>query len=31
MVDSQVVLNGQTYAYTFYALAIILLMLWFGY
>ncbi|MCE1197860.1 MAG: hypothetical protein LWW85_02730 [Marinilabiliales bacterium] len=31
MVDSQVVLNGQTFAYTFYAIAIILLMLWFGY
>lgn len=31
MVDSQVVLNGQTFAYTFYAFAIILLMLWFGY
>lgn len=30
MVDSQVVLNGQTFAYTFYAIAIILLMLWFG-
>jgi cytochrome c oxidase subunit 2 len=31
MVDSQVVLNGQTFAYTFYAIAIILLMLWFGF
>jgi cytochrome c oxidase subunit 2 len=31
MVDSQVVLNGQTIAYTLYAVAIILLMLWFGY
>jgi cytochrome c oxidase subunit 2 len=30
MVDSQVVLNGQTFAYTSYAIAIILLMLWFG-
>lgn len=31
MVDSQVVLNGQTIAYTSYAVAIILLMLWFGF
>jgi len=31
MVDSQVVLNGQTFAYTFYAIAIILLMGWFGF
>jgi cytochrome c oxidase subunit 2 len=31
MVDSQLVLNGQTFAYTFYAIAIILLMSWFGY
>jgi cytochrome c oxidase subunit 2 len=31
MVDSQVVLNGQTFAYTFYAIAMILLMFWFGY
>lgn len=31
MVDSQVVLNGQTIAYTSYAIAIILLMLWFGF
>lgn len=31
MVDSQVVLNGQTIAYTCYAIAIILLMLGFGY
>lgn len=31
MIDSQVVLNGQTFAYTFYAIAIILLMVWFGY
>ena len=30
MVDSQIVLNGQTFAYTFYAVAIILLMGWFG-
>ncbi len=30
MVDSQVVLNGQTFAYTFYAIAIMLLMGWFG-
>ena len=30
MVDSQVVLNGQTFAYSCYAVAIILLMLWFG-
>ncbi len=31
MVDSQVVLWGQTIAYTCYALAIIALMAWFGY
>lgn len=31
MVDSQVVLNGQTIAYSCYAVAIILLMAWFGY
>ena len=31
MVDSQIVLNGQTIAYTSYAIAIILLMGWFGY
>ena len=31
MVDSQVVLNGQTIAYTCYAIAIILVMGWFGY
>lgn len=31
MVDSQVVLNGQTIAYTCYALVIMLLMLWFGF
>lgn len=31
MVDSQVVLNGQTFAYTFYAIAILLLMGWFGF
>ncbi|MCI0473529.1 MAG: cytochrome C oxidase subunit II [Ignavibacteria bacterium] len=31
MVDSQIVLNGQTFAYTFYAIAIILLVGWFGY
>lgn len=30
MVDSQVVLNGQTIAYTCYAIAIILLVGWFG-
>ena len=30
MVDSQMVLNGQTIAYTFYAIAIIILMIWFG-
>jgi cytochrome c oxidase subunit II len=30
MVDSQVVLSGQTIAYTCYAIAIILLMGWFG-
>lgn len=31
MVDSQVVLNGQTIAYTCYAIAMILVMGWFGY
>jgi cytochrome c oxidase subunit II len=31
MIDSQVVLNGQTFAYTFYAIAILLLMGWFGF
>jgi cytochrome c oxidase subunit II len=31
MVDSQIVLNGQTIAYTCYAIVIILLMAWFGY
>lgn len=31
MVDSTVVLNGQTLAYTFYCLAILLVMGWFGY
>jgi cytochrome c oxidase subunit 2 len=31
MVDSQVVLNGQTIAYSCYAVVIILLMGWFGY
>ncbi len=31
MVDSQVVLNGQTLAYTFYVIVILLLMAWFGY
>jgi cytochrome c oxidase subunit II len=31
MVDSQIVLNGQTFAYTCYAMVIILLMGWFGY
>ena len=31
MVDSQVVLTGQTIAYTCYAIAIILLIGWFGY
>jgi cytochrome c oxidase subunit II len=31
MVDSQIVLNGQTIAYTCYAIVIILLMGWFGY
>jgi cytochrome c oxidase subunit 2 len=30
MVDSQIVLNGQTIAYTCYAIVIILLMGWFG-
>lgn len=30
MVDSSVVLNGQTIAYTCYAIAIILVMVWFG-
>ncbi|MCK5469160.1 MAG: hypothetical protein KAI99_11635, partial [Cyclobacteriaceae bacterium] len=31
MVDSQLVLYGQTIAYTSYAIVIILLMAWFGY
>ena len=31
MVDSQVVLNGQTIAYTCYAIVIILVMVWFGF
>lgn len=31
MVDSSIVLNGQTFAYTFYAVAIILVMAWFGF
>ncbi len=31
MVDSNVVLNGQTFAYTFYVMAIMLLMGWFAY
>lgn len=31
MIDSQVVLNGQTIAYTCYAIVIILVMGWFGY
>jgi len=31
MVDSQVVLNGQTIAYTCYAVVIILVMCWFGF
>ena len=31
MVDSSVVLNGQTIAYTLYVIAILLLMTWFGY
>ncbi len=31
MVDSSVVLHGQTLAYTFYSLAILSLMGWFGY
>jgi cytochrome c oxidase subunit 2 len=31
MVDSTAVLNGQTLAYTFYCLAILSLMAWFGY
>jgi cytochrome c oxidase subunit II len=31
MVDSQVVLNGQTIAYSCYAIVLILLMGWFGY
>ena len=30
MIDSNVVLNGQTMAYTFYCIAILLLMGWFG-
>jgi len=31
MVDSNLVLNGQTIAYSLYCLAILLLMAWFGY
>jgi len=31
MVDSSVVLNGQTLAYTLYVIVILLLMAWFGY
>jgi len=31
MVDSSVVLNGQTIAYTLYAIVILLVMAWFGY
>ena len=31
MVDSNTVLLGQTFAYTFYVLAIMLLMGWFAY
>lgn len=31
MVDSNMVLTGQTFAYTFYVLAIMLLMAWFAY
>lgn len=31
MVDSTIVLHGQTLAYTFYCIAILLLMGWFGY
>ena len=31
MVDSSIVLNGQTIAYTLYAIVIILLMAWFSY
>lgn len=31
MVDSTIVLQGQTLAYTFYCIAILLLMGWFGY
>ena len=31
MVDSNIVLNGQAIAYTFYSIAIILLVVWFGY
>jgi len=31
MVDSSVVLNGQTIAYTLYAIAMLLVMAWFGY
>jgi cytochrome c oxidase subunit 2 len=31
MVDSTIVLNGQTFAYTFYCLAMIALVGWFGY
>ena len=30
MIDSSIVLAGQTFAYTFYCLVIILLMIWFG-
>ncbi len=31
MVDSNMVLTGQTFAYTFYVLAIMLVMVWFAY
>ena len=31
MVDSELVLNGQTYAYTIYAIVVILFILGFGY
>lgn len=31
MVDSSIVLTGQTFAYTFYVISIMLLMAWFGY
>ncbi|MCL2597186.1 MAG: hypothetical protein FWD66_05925 [Paludibacter sp.] len=31
MVDTTTVLNGQTMAYTLYAIAVLLLMAWFGY